>query len=95
MFEKVNPAHPDKVADRIAGALVDLAYATENNPRIAISAKEAQSEKLANFIKVLKAQDSTISEFDGRLWGSMVDFVTVGRDKGITVTFRDGTEIQA
>lgn len=26
MFEKVNPAHPDKVADRIAGALVDLAY---------------------------------------------------------------------
>lgn len=26
MFEKVNPGHPDKVADRIAGALVDLAY---------------------------------------------------------------------
>jgi len=26
MFEKVNPSHPDKVADRIAGALVDLAY---------------------------------------------------------------------
>ena len=26
MFEKVNPAHPDKVADRIAGAMVDLAY---------------------------------------------------------------------
>ena len=23
MFEKVNPSHPDKVADRIAGALVD------------------------------------------------------------------------
>ena len=26
MFEKVNPNHPDKVADRIAGAIVDLAY---------------------------------------------------------------------
>ena len=26
MIEKVNPAHPDKVADRIAGAIVDLAY---------------------------------------------------------------------
>ena len=26
MFEKVNPCHPDKVADRIAGALVDAAY---------------------------------------------------------------------
>ena len=36
MFEKVNPAHPDKVADRIAGALVDLAYAKEEEPRIAV-----------------------------------------------------------
>lgn len=36
MFEKVNPAHPDKVADRIAGALVDLAYTQEQNPRIAV-----------------------------------------------------------
>ena len=26
MFEKVNPCHPDKVADRIAGAIVDLCY---------------------------------------------------------------------
>lgn len=36
MFEKVNPAHPDKLADRIAGALVDLAYEKEENPRIAV-----------------------------------------------------------
>ena len=36
MFEKVNPAHPDKVADRIAGALVDMAYEQEQNPRIAV-----------------------------------------------------------
>lgn len=36
MFEKVNPAHPDKIADRIAGALVDLAYKKEKDPRIAV-----------------------------------------------------------
>ena len=36
MLEKVNPAHPDKVADRIAGALVDIAYFRENDPRIAV-----------------------------------------------------------
>lgn len=36
MFEKVNPAHPDKVADRIAGALVDLAYQKETDPKIAV-----------------------------------------------------------
>jgi S-adenosylmethionine synthetase len=42
MFEKVNPFHPDKVADRIAGAIVDLAYTraeggwAKSNPRIAV-----------------------------------------------------------
>lgn len=36
MFEKVNPSHPDKIADRIAGAIVDLAYKQEDNPKIAV-----------------------------------------------------------
>ena len=35
-FEKVNPCHPDKVADRIAGAIVDLAYSKNDNPKIAV-----------------------------------------------------------
>ena len=35
-FEKVNPCHPDKVADRIAGAIVDLAYSKNNNPKVAV-----------------------------------------------------------
>ena len=36
MIEKVNPAHPDKIADRIGGALVDLAYSKEEDPKIAV-----------------------------------------------------------
>lgn len=36
MIEKVNPCHPDKVADRIAGAIVDLAYKAEESPKIAV-----------------------------------------------------------
>lgn len=36
MIEKVNPAHPDKLADRVAGALVDLAYKKSENPKIAV-----------------------------------------------------------
>ena len=36
MYEKVNPQHPDKVADRIAGALVDYAYTQQGNPHIAV-----------------------------------------------------------
>ena len=40
MFEKVNPGHPDKMADRLAGAVVDLVYEragglTKANPRVA------------------------------------------------------------
>lgn len=36
MFEKVNPVHPDKIADRIAGAIVDLAYKKQENPKVAV-----------------------------------------------------------
>lgn len=36
MIEKVNPMHPDKIADRIAGAIVDLAYTKEDNPKVAV-----------------------------------------------------------
>lgn len=36
MIEKVNPSHPDKIADRIAGAIVDHAYAIDENPKIAV-----------------------------------------------------------
>lgn len=36
MIEKVNPNHPDKIADRIAGAIVDLAYTKSDNPKIAV-----------------------------------------------------------
>ena len=36
MFEKVNPSHPDKIADRIAGAIVDYGYRIQNNPKVAV-----------------------------------------------------------
>ena len=36
MVEKVTPSHVDKIADRIAGAIVDLAYSKEENPKIAV-----------------------------------------------------------
>lgn len=36
MIEKVNPKHPDKIAYRIAGAIVDLAYKLEKEPKVAV-----------------------------------------------------------
>ena len=38
MYEKVNPSHPDKVADRIAGALVDYCYQQQSDPSVATMA---------------------------------------------------------
>lgn len=61
----------------------------------AITEKESQNERLVGFIKILKAHGGIIAEFVERLWSSMVDFVTVGRNKEMAVTFRDGTEITA
>lgn len=36
LTEIVNPSHPDKIADRIAGAMVDLAYKKQERPKVAI-----------------------------------------------------------
>lgn len=36
MYEKVSPAHFDKKADRIAGAIVDIAYRLQKDPRVAV-----------------------------------------------------------
>lgn len=58
----------------------------------AIAERSAKSERLAGFIKTLRAQTEPVAEFDEWLWGCMVDYVTVGADGGMTVVFRDGTE---
>ena len=73
----------------------DAARARHGEVVDAITAKVAQSERLSNFIEVMQVQKGILAEFDERLWGSMVDFVTVGRKKEITITFRNGTEITA
>lgn len=36
MIEKVNPSHPDKICDRIVGAIIDLAYRKEREPKIVV-----------------------------------------------------------
>lgn len=35
-IEKVNPSHPDKVADRIAGSITDYCYSQQENPKCAV-----------------------------------------------------------
>ena len=73
----------------------DEAKAQFNEVVDTITAKGKQKARLGAFISALKNQEGIIDEFTPDLWGSMVDFVTVGRKKEIKVTFRDGTEIMA
>ena len=75
-------------------ARYDAAKARFDEVTEAISAKEAQSERLVGFIKRLKAQTDPVAEFNSQLWASMVEYMTVGVDKGLTVVFRDGTGVR-
>ena len=59
----------------------------------AIAERSAKSERLAGFIKILRAQEEPVVEYNERLWGCMVDYMTVGLDGSVAVVFRDGTEI--
>lgn len=55
----------------------------------AIEEKQAHYEKLDIFIQTLEEHGEPITEFDARMWGSMVD-----KDKNMTVTFKDGSEVE-
>lgn len=71
MFEKVNPYHPDKVADRIAGAIVDIAYHKAENPKIAVEVLIGHGQ--CNII-VETSEDITANECHGaavRIGGAM------------------------
>ena len=59
----------------------------------AIAQRSAKGERLAGFIRTLETQREPVAELDERLWGAMVDYVTVGVDGGMTVVFRDGTSV--
>lgn len=58
----------------------------------AIADKNDRKKLLEQFLRMVETQEP-VTEFDERLWSSLVDFVTVYREKDIRVTFKDGTEI--
>ena len=91
MYEKVNPAHPDKVADRIAGALVDLAYETEDDPRIVVEVLLGHGEChiIAETSVHLSTEDVTAAVV--RIAGNMyVDYHEVPQDKHLSDNQKDG-----
>ncbi len=59
----------------------------------AIADNLARNELLGGFIRTLDRQNGIITEFDERLWSSLVDHIVIYSRKDIRVIFRDGTEI--
>ena len=82
MIEKVNPAHPDKVADRIAGAIVDLAYKTQVNPKVAVEVLIGHGKCHIITESSVKFKKKDIRELVKRIAGNLkVDFKGVKQDR--------------
>ena len=81
MVEKVNAAHPDKVADRIAGALVDLAYAKDEKPKIAVEVLIGHGKCHIIAETSVRFRKAEVKQIVKRIAGNVkVDFVQVAQD---------------
>ena len=91
MIEKVNPSHPDKVADRIAGAIVDLAYANDSNPKIAVEVLIGHGVCHVIIETTADLNKADIIRTVHRITGVMdTDIVIVPQDKHLTANQKNG-----
>ena len=91
MFEKVNPSHPDKLADRIAGAIVDLAYRQVDDPRIAVEVLLGHGIchiiVETNIALPLYEIEDAVNRISGKV---AVDYVEVGQDTHLAKNQENG-----
>ena len=91
MIEKVNPGHPDKVADRIAGAIVDLAYRAEKNPKIAVEVLIGHGRCHAIIETTAQMNEADICSAVARITGNVeTDIVIVPQDAHLSDNQADG-----
>ena len=82
MIEKVNPSHPDKIADRIAGAIVDLAYELEKEPKVAVEVLIGHGSCHVIIETTVQFKKDTIGEIVERIAGEVQpNIVIVPQDK--------------
>lgn len=90
MIEKVNPSHPDKVADRIAGAIVDLAYKAKDNPKIAVEVLVGHGAFHVIIETDALIGNDEIARIIRRIAGNlMVDIVSVPQDVHLNANQKD------
>lgn len=91
MIEKVNPKHPDKIADRIAGAIVDLAYQSTPNPQIAVEVLIGHGACHVIAETSIKLNPSSVSRAIQRIVGELllIDFRQYPQDTFLAKNQRD------
>ncbi|MGI6710943.1 MAG: S-adenosylmethionine synthetase N-terminal domain-containing protein [Bacilli bacterium] len=81
MYEKVNPKHPDKIADRIAGAIVDLAYEYDTNPKVAVEVLIGHGKCHVITETSTQLDVDKVNEIIKRIAGNVeIDYVEVPQD---------------
>lgn len=91
MIEKVNPSHPDKLADRIAGAVVDLAYSKEPDPKIAVEVLIGHGHCHVVIETSTQLEQEPILSIIRRIGGEMTsDILIVPQDAHLFQNQKDG-----
>lgn len=59
-----------------------------------ITDKQTRLSTINAFLFTLRRQDNLLTEFDEKLWCSLVDYATVYDKDDVRFTFKDGTKIK-
>ena len=93
MLEKVNKCHPDKVADRVAGAIVDYAYTLDDNPKIAVEVLVGHGRATVIAETSVVLEDKVVEAIVERIADVPVDdidFIQVKQDVHLAKNQKDG-----
>lgn len=91
MIEKVNPKHPDKIADRIVGAIVDMAYKTFKNSKIAVEVLVGNGVCHVIMETTVELNKGAVKSCIKRIAGNVkCDIVSVLQDKQLSDNQTDG-----
>ncbi len=90
--------HVDKIPavgeGSAAGGGHGVGKAEREKVAVDIRQRGIRRREFERFITELEKLPEAVSEFDDALWGSLVEYVTVGKDKTMAFTLIGGTEMR-
>ena len=93
----INPEQAEIVKIIYDAAVIRYEATKAEREKVAadIRQRSIRRREFERFITELEKLPIAVSEFDETLWGSLVEYVTVGKDKTMVLTRLGGTEIGA